>query len=105
MRPSSAAATCTPASAVVGWASAVASKTASVAGELPTASGTCAETPAGRPVSAILAVPPKSARAVLSTRAVRLPRGTTATSRSCVFERPTGTETCTSGAAGSASIQ
>ena len=45
------------------------------------------------------------ARAVLSTSAVRLPRGTTATSRSCVFVLPTGTETSTSGTAGSASIQ
>ena len=104
-RPSSTAVTRTPASAVIGVASAAASNTASVAGALLAASGTAAWTPPGRPSITTRAGPPKSARAVLSMTAERLPRGTVTTSRSWVLERATGTETCTSGRACTASSQ
>ena len=86
-------------------ASAEASNTATVPAALPTAGAVITRTPVGRLSKASRTASSQSVRAVLKTRAVRLPRGTDATSRSCVLDRDGGTDTATCGSAGSTSIQ
>ena len=90
---------------VAGAASAVASNTATMPGALPPAGGTIAWTPAGRPSNVSWTGSSQPVRLALKTTAVRLPRGTAATSRSCELDRAGGTETITPGSVGSTSIQ